>query len=312
MTISELEQQLALAEERLQQLIQSPTKGLNESLAAFESVAAAQRELAAAKGEPFAMPHDLGFTPEAAVSANRGTGPLLRIEALTSLARRSSAFGISDLVLKGVHVDPESTASVESKAGVQTLSICRDFAQNRVFGPVHCAANVLSTDPFVLRQKFEVRAFRPQIGTNTVGNFFRFDPNGHAHRMASILFRIPNVLAPPHPRTGRRVTGWTVGKTKAWASIVRVFKIGTEGVIAWIGTPHMPDAIVCNGFVGWRDRNLKIVGPQFARTVKRRTKIDGAGFRRNIGDDFDLRPIRSTEQGTVRHWITGKHVSIGI
>src|SRR6185436_17159092 len=74
----------------------------------------------------------------------------------------------------------------------------------------------------------------------------------------------------------------------------------------------MPYAIIGNGFVGWRDGNLEIVSPQFTGAVKRGAKIDGARFRRNVGDYFNFHPIRRAEGGAVSHWIAGKNVSISI
>ncbi len=70
MNISELQNQLASAKEHLAQVLKKgiDTNKLQESLAAFEAVATAQRALAAAKGEEHAVPYDIGFTPEAAVS----------------------------------------------------------------------------------------------------------------------------------------------------------------------------------------------------------------------------------------------------
>src|SRR5262245_61495513 len=70
MDIPQLEEQLASAKEHLAQLLHAGVSlnKLQESLAAFEAVASAQRALAAAKGEEYAVPYDLGFLPEAAVS----------------------------------------------------------------------------------------------------------------------------------------------------------------------------------------------------------------------------------------------------
>ncbi len=66
MTIEELEQQLARAEELLKAM--DGYTLLNVRLQGFEDVSQAQRELAAAKGEEYATPYDIGVTPEAAVS----------------------------------------------------------------------------------------------------------------------------------------------------------------------------------------------------------------------------------------------------
>ena len=70
MEIRDLEKQLASAKEHLAQVLHAgrTTDKLQESLAAFEAIASAQRTLAAAKGEDYAVPYDIGFVPEAAVS----------------------------------------------------------------------------------------------------------------------------------------------------------------------------------------------------------------------------------------------------
>jgi hypothetical protein len=69
MSIPELERNLSIAQEHLKTVL---AKGNGNTLKnyspAFELVASAQRALAAAKGEEYAEPHDIGFTPEAAVS----------------------------------------------------------------------------------------------------------------------------------------------------------------------------------------------------------------------------------------------------
>jgi len=67
MSISELENQLASAQERVKELM-GPKATLEEKLAAFDVLALAQRALAAAKGDEHAVPYDIGFKPEAAVS----------------------------------------------------------------------------------------------------------------------------------------------------------------------------------------------------------------------------------------------------
>ena len=66
MGIPELETKLTAAKEHLAQILKAGN--LHESLVAFEAVASAQRALAAAKGEEYAIPYDIGFVPEAAVS----------------------------------------------------------------------------------------------------------------------------------------------------------------------------------------------------------------------------------------------------
>ena len=70
MNTPELEKELATAKERLAQVLKAgiKTDKLQESLAAFEAVASAQRALAAAKGEDYAVPLDIGFMPEAGAS----------------------------------------------------------------------------------------------------------------------------------------------------------------------------------------------------------------------------------------------------
>ena len=66
MNTAELEQQLKEAELHVQDVVARAS--LAESLAACERLAEAQRSLAAAKGEDYAVPIDIGFVPEAAVS----------------------------------------------------------------------------------------------------------------------------------------------------------------------------------------------------------------------------------------------------
>src|SRR4051794_7393571 len=84
MSIPELQEQLALAQEHRKQVLNSGAK-LHEALAAFEAVASAQRALAAAKGEEYAVPHDIGFEPEAAMSE----GLLLQTEYAAILTFRA-------------------------------------------------------------------------------------------------------------------------------------------------------------------------------------------------------------------------------
>jgi hypothetical protein len=67
MNIPDLQKQLTSAQEHLKKVLNSGA-GLHDSLAAFEAVTSAQRNLAAAKGEDYAVPHEIDFVPEAAVS----------------------------------------------------------------------------------------------------------------------------------------------------------------------------------------------------------------------------------------------------
>ena len=70
MEIHDLEQQLASAQAHLKKVLKAgldPNR-LQVHFDAFEAVASAQRALAAAKGEEYAVPYDIGFEPEAAVS----------------------------------------------------------------------------------------------------------------------------------------------------------------------------------------------------------------------------------------------------
>jgi hypothetical protein len=69
MDISALEKQLAAAQEQYKQLVQRLGPGtLGEAIRAGKLMAKAQGELAEAKGEENAIPYDIGFVPEAAVS----------------------------------------------------------------------------------------------------------------------------------------------------------------------------------------------------------------------------------------------------
>lgn len=71
MTHWELEQQLVRAEEQVrvaqETLRIKGREGWNEALEANAALASAQRALAAAKGEEYAVPYDIGFEPESAV-----------------------------------------------------------------------------------------------------------------------------------------------------------------------------------------------------------------------------------------------------
>jgi hypothetical protein len=67
MNISELEEKVLAAKGKVKAVMEARGNS-SERLAAFESLEVAQRELAAAKGEPYAVPYDIGFKPEAAVS----------------------------------------------------------------------------------------------------------------------------------------------------------------------------------------------------------------------------------------------------
>src|SRR5208283_1708261 len=58
--------------------------------------------------------------------------------------------------------------------------------------------------------------------------------------------------------------------------------------------------------------NLKIIAPNFAGAVKHWTKIDGARFGRNVGNDFDWLPIRCAADWAIGHRIAGEDMSIGI
>ena len=68
--IAELERRLKDAEEAVRRVLGKSS--LTDSLTAFENVASAQRALAAATGQDYAVRYDIGFVPEAAVS-----GPVL-------------------------------------------------------------------------------------------------------------------------------------------------------------------------------------------------------------------------------------------
>jgi hypothetical protein len=105
--IPHLEEQLASAKEHLAQVLHAGCSAdkLQESLAAFEAVASAQRALAAAKGEEYAVPYDLGFLPEAAVSEpvllqNDG-GAILTFSAVRERQdgkREDAGYGIVEIV----------------------------------------------------------------------------------------------------------------------------------------------------------------------------------------------------------------------
>jgi hypothetical protein len=70
MNILQLEGQLIAAKKNLARILEAGinTDKLQETLEAFEVVASAQRALAAAKGEEYAIPYNIGFLPEAAAS----------------------------------------------------------------------------------------------------------------------------------------------------------------------------------------------------------------------------------------------------
>jgi len=67
MDIKDLEKELALANERVKKG-QAARESNAKRLDAFDRLAKAQRALAAAKGDEYAVPFDIGFVPEAAVS----------------------------------------------------------------------------------------------------------------------------------------------------------------------------------------------------------------------------------------------------
>ncbi len=67
MGVEDFEKQLAQAEARLK-AAQGKRRIAPEYRAAYHQVVVAQRALAAARGEEHAVPYDLGFVPEAAVS----------------------------------------------------------------------------------------------------------------------------------------------------------------------------------------------------------------------------------------------------
>lgn len=104
--ISDLEKQLVLAKERLAQVLKAgiKTDKLQESLAAFDAVASAQRNLAAAKGEEYAVPYDIGFVPEAALSEpvllQTDDSAILTFSAVRSMPdgkRKDAGYGIVEL-----------------------------------------------------------------------------------------------------------------------------------------------------------------------------------------------------------------------
>src|SRR5579859_6219810 len=70
MDISKLEEELANAKRHLAQTLEAgrAARKLLATLADFEAVVSTQRNLAAAKAEEYAVPLDIGFVPEAAVS----------------------------------------------------------------------------------------------------------------------------------------------------------------------------------------------------------------------------------------------------
>jgi len=67
MHIADLEKELALATEHVEKTLAS-RESITKRTAAFDRLAKAQRALAAAKGDEYAAPFDIGFVPEAAVS----------------------------------------------------------------------------------------------------------------------------------------------------------------------------------------------------------------------------------------------------
>jgi hypothetical protein len=75
MNISDLEKQLQSAQDRLQKVLKtqkSRSGSARDAMQVSDDVAAAKRALAAAMGEEYAVPYNIGFVPEAAVS-----GPVL-------------------------------------------------------------------------------------------------------------------------------------------------------------------------------------------------------------------------------------------
>ena len=84
MDTEELEKRLTKAREGVEALVKRRWGG-PELEAAFAAVERAERELAAAKGEPYAVPFEIGFRPESAVPAPL----LLQDERHTALIFRS-------------------------------------------------------------------------------------------------------------------------------------------------------------------------------------------------------------------------------
>jgi hypothetical protein len=106
MDIPNLEEQLASAQKQLAQLLHAgrSVDKLQKSFAAFEAVASAQRALAAAKGEEYAVPYDLGFVPEAAVSEpvllQTDSGAILTFSAMRERhdgKREDAGYGIVEI-----------------------------------------------------------------------------------------------------------------------------------------------------------------------------------------------------------------------
>ena len=84
MNIEELEKRLAKAREVVEAFVKKRCGGA-ELEAAFAAVERAERELAAAKGQPYALPLEIGFRPESAAPAPL----LLQDERRTTLIFRS-------------------------------------------------------------------------------------------------------------------------------------------------------------------------------------------------------------------------------
>src|SRR5262245_34419370 len=97
-------------------------------------------------------------------------------------------------------------AAVKGKAGVETLGVFGNSADDGMPGPVRRAADGAASSLTVFRQEFEVGAFRAQVRSRPAGDVPRLNPYTHANRMAAVLFGSPYALPPPHPGAGRSRT----------------------------------------------------------------------------------------------------------
>src|SRR5258708_2803444 len=71
----------------------------------------------------------------------------------------------------------------------------------------------------------------------------------------------------------------------------------------------MPETVVGDGGGGGGDVELEVIGPEFARAIQSRAKLEDADFRRDIGDHLVLVPAGGSVDGTIRHLIVGEDSS---
>jgi hypothetical protein len=112
MNIEQLQQELDAAKRRVKAQPPLGRDNLAQHVAAHEAVSQAQRALAAAKGDPHAIPLNFGFEPEAAVSA-----PLF-------IEGEHKAFLTFNASIRGSSPDRTSRAQLAVPIGIVEIEQC--------------------------------------------------------------------------------------------------------------------------------------------------------------------------------------------